>query len=337
MEFPAGYQPNPGAMFQAFNAYHLTAALKGAIELDLFTLIDSGAVTAAEMATRAGAAERGVRIVCDFLTVAHFLTKNGAEYGLTPDSAFFLSQRSAAYMGSAIFFLAHPSQMSGFTDMAAVIRKGGSVQDLSAVAPDHPFWVDFARNMAPISAVGAPAMAAILAKPGIRQNVLDIASGPGAYGIEIARRNGDAHITAIDWKNVVAVSAENAARAGLADRYSTISGDIFSADLGRDYDLILLPNILHHFDAATNVQLLERMRAAMKPGGTVATVEFVPNPDRVSPPAPATFSLVMLTQTPAGDAYTLSELEDMFRKAGFGPSATHAIPPSPQTLIVTAY
>ena len=337
MEMPAGFVPNPGAMFQAFNAYHLTAALKGAIELDLFTLIDTGATTAAQLARRANASERGVRIVCDFLTVNGFLTKKESIYSLTPDSAFFLSKQSPAYMGTAIFFLAHPAQMSGFLDMAAVIRKGGSVQDQNAVAPDHPFWVDFARNMAPISAVGAPAMAAILAKPGVPQKVLDVASGPGAYGIEIARRNAEARITGLDWKNVVAVSAENAAQAGLADRYSTVGGDIFSADFGKDYDLILLPNILHHFDAETNVKLLRRMRAALRSNGTLATVEFVPNPDRVSPPAAATFSLVMLTQTPSGDAFTLAELQGMFQQAGFGASTTHEIPPSPQTLIITAY
>lgn len=337
MEMPAGYTPNPGAMFQAFNAFHLTAALKGAIELDLFTLIDTGAATAAEIAKRANASERGVRIVCDFLTVTHFLTKKDGAYGLTPDSAFFLSKQSPAYMGSAIFFLAHPQQMAAFDDFAAVIRKGGSVLERSAVAPDHPFWVDFARNMAPMSAMGAAAMAGLVARPGVPQKVLDIASGPGAYGIEVGRRNREAHITGADWKSVVAVSAENAAKAGLADRYSTIAGDIFTVDLGRDYDWILLPNILHHFDPETNVKLLRRMRAALKPGGAVATTEFVPNPDRVSPPAAATFSLVMLAETPSGDAYTLAELEEMFRKAGFGPSTTHEIPPAPQTLIITEY
>jgi hypothetical protein len=53
------------------------------------------------------------------------------------------------------------------------------------------------------------------------------------------------------------------------------------------------------------------------PGGRVAIAEFVPNPDRVSPPTPAAFSMMMLTTTPEGDAYTFAELEKMAKDAGF--------------------
>ena len=59
------------------------------------------------------------------------------------------------------------------------------------------------------------------------------------------------------------------------------------------------------------------MRAALKPGGRAATLEFVPNEDRVSPPMPAAFAMTMLTTTADGDAYTLSELSAMYAEAGF--------------------
>jgi len=73
----------------------------------------------------------------------------------------------------------------------------------------------------------------------------------------------------------------------------------------------------------------------LKPGGRVATVEFVPNDDRVSPPMAASFSLMMLGSTEGGDAYTLAEFDAMFRDAGFG--ATTAQPLGPETLLVTEY
>jgi hypothetical protein len=64
------------------------------------------------------------------------------------------------------------------------------------------------------------------------------------------------------------------------------------------------------------------------------TLEFVPNPDRISPPVAAAFSLIMLGSTPSGDAYTFSELESMFRNAGFSGSLAHAMP-GPETVIVS--
>jgi len=70
-------------------------------------------------------------------------------------------------------------------------------------------------------------------------------------------------------------------------------------------------------------------------GGKVATLEFVPNEDRVSPAMPATFALIMLAETPAGDAYPRSELENMFSRAGFSSHEFHAMPPSPHSVLVS--
>ena len=80
--------------------------------------------------------------------------------------------------------------------------------------------------------------------------------------------------------------------------------------------------------------LLKKVHAALKPGGKAATLEFVPNEDRVSPPMPAAFSLTMLTSTADGDAYTLSELTAMYAEAGFSDMIGHPIPMSPHTIVM---
>jgi hypothetical protein len=100
--------------------------------------------------------------------------------------------------------------------------------------------------------------------------------------------------------------------------------------------VVLLTNFLHHFDTPTNTGLLKKVRAALKPGGTVAILEFVPNEDRVSPPAAAAFSMVMLGSTPAGDAYTFGEYQKMLADAGFS-GATHVpIGPNPNSAVLAA-
>ncbi len=58
-----------------------------------------------------------------------------------------------------------------------------------------------------------------------------------------------------------------------------------------------------------------------------------PNPDRVTPPVPAAFSMTMLLNTPAGDAYTFAELEAMLRAAGFESNEMLQVSASPQQLI----
>jgi len=68
-------QPTPERFFNALNAHQQTEAMKAAIELEVFTAIAEGKTTAAAIAERCAAAERGVRILCDFLAIHGFLTK----------------------------------------------------------------------------------------------------------------------------------------------------------------------------------------------------------------------------------------------------------------------
>src|SRR5215510_459912 len=74
-EQPQPSQPTPLRLFNALNGYQVTLAVKSGVELEVFTHIADGANTTKEIAHRANASERGIRILCDFLTVQGFLTK----------------------------------------------------------------------------------------------------------------------------------------------------------------------------------------------------------------------------------------------------------------------
>jgi ubiquinone/menaquinone biosynthesis C-methylase UbiE len=330
-------EPSPLLFLDTVNAYQRTAALKAAIELDLFSAIRAGTETASELAAKCGASERGMRILCDYLSVLGFLTKADGRYRLTQDSAIFLTRESPAYLGGATQFLLSPMLVDAFRDIAGAVRKGGTVVSAEGtVAPDHPVWVQFARGMAGFMTMPAQLMAKLIeADPERRLKVLDIAAGHGMFGIAVAQRFPNAEIVALDWPNVLEVAKENAAKAGVSDRYSTLAGSAFEVEFGSNYDVILIPNFLHHFDEATCISLLEKIHSALADDGKAVTVEFVPDEDRVSPPGAAAFSMVMLASTPQGDAYTFAELEGMLKRAGFSRTELHELPPSPQRLLIS--
>ncbi len=329
--------PNPLRVFQAFNAYQQTAAMQAAVELDVFTAIADRQTTAEQIAQRAGASERGVRILCDFLTVMGFLTKSDGSYALAPDAAMFLDRGSPAYMGSAVRFLDAPEVIRAYDHLADAVRKGGTVMsEEGTVVADNPLWVEFARSMAPLMMQPAEAVAqAVGASSGEKCRVLDVAAGHGLFGINIARHNPQAEIVALDWPNVLEVAKENARKSGVESRYSTIGGSAFDVELGSGYDVVLLTNFLHHFDPPTCESLLRRVHAALVPGGRAVTLEFVPNDDRVTPPEAATFSMIMLGTTPHGDAYTFAEFQRMFSNAGFARSEHFRRPQIPMSIIVS--
>ncbi len=337
MSTSAAQQPSPQLFFQTVNAFQRTEALKAAIELEVFTAIGEGNTTVAEIAKRCQASEKGIRVLCDFLTIMEMLTKQGDHYALTLDSATFLDKRSPAYVGGAVEFMCSPELTEATKNMTEAVRRGGTaMENNGTVDAENPIWVKFARGMAPLMMMPAQMIAKLVDPNADRKlKILDIAAGHGLFGIAFASRNPQAEITAVDWKPVLEVAKENAQKAGVSDRHRTIEGSAFDVEFGTGYDLVLLTNFLHHFDPPTNETLLRKVHAALADGGRAVTLEFVPNEDRVTPPDAARFSMQMLIGTPSGDAYTFPELERMFANAGFSRSTLHALPPTFQQVVIS--
>jgi SAM-dependent methyltransferase len=329
-------EPSLTLLWEAFTGYQHTAALKAAIHLDVFTRIAAGAVTIAALAEQCHAAPRGLRALLNHLVMDGFLAKDRERYRLTSTAAAFLDRSSPGYLGSAADFIASPMIVENFAHLTEAVRRGGTaIPDDGTLAPEHPIWVEFARAMAPLAGMSALLLANLLDvehAPGWK--VLDIAAGHGMFGITLARLNAAVEVTALDWKNVLAVADENARAAGVSKRFRALAGSAFDVPFGQGYDLVLLPNFLHHFDPPTCERLLVKVRASLAPGGRVVIVEFVPEDDRSGPPEAVRFSLTMLAGTPAGDAYTFPEYQAMLRHAGFERATLKDLPPSPARVVI---
>jgi len=324
---------SPDLFMEAVLAYQQTAAIRAALELDIFSEIGNGNETVESLARTTGAAVRGVRILCDYLTARGHLEKHGDQYRLTQSTAAFLNRRSPSWMGSVVEYLAAPEMTALFlSDPAAFVRNGGSI-GLANNASDHPIWVKFARAMGASRVPLATKIASELAVLSPRK-VLDVAAGHGMFGIAIARAVSDAQITAIDWQGVLSVAREIADAAGVSGRYQTLAGSAFDTDWGSGFDLVLLANFLHQLDQNGCVTLLKKARKSLASGGRAVAIEFLLNEDRVSPQFSAMFAFQMLGSTPHGEAYTAREFEDMGRAAGFASVIAKPLPPTPQSFIL---
>src|SRR4051794_23165547 len=162
MSSTATLAPNPAAIFDLLLSYEKSYALKGAIDLDLFTAIGEGAHTVPDLAKRCSASQRGIRILCDYLTVSGLLTKTGNEYELTPDASMFLNRKSPAFLGGATGFLLHPDMTRAFADIAETVRRGTTtLSGAGNVSDNNKIWIEFANDMA---AMMTPAAMEIAAK-----------------------------------------------------------------------------------------------------------------------------------------------------------------------------
>ncbi len=329
--------PSPEKIFAALEGFRRTAAMKTAIELDLFSAIAEQVDSVEAIAERCGCAPRGVRILCDYLCMLGFLRKETGRYSLSADAAAFLVRSSPAYLASAAAEArAGEALTDAFGRLTDAVRTGKTALSSGGVmAPEHPAWPEFARA----TAIPSRDLARLLAERldvgrQAPMKVLDIAAGHGLYGISVAEKNSRAEIFAVDWPQVLAVARENAVRAGVADRFHSIAGDAFTIEFGNDYDLALITNFLPDLDSVACEKLLRKIRSALKRDGRAAVFELVLNDDRVSPAPAVNLNLGLLAATPGGEARTAAELETILHRSGFSSTEAYTMPQLPFQIIV---
>jgi hypothetical protein len=321
---------SPQTILETLGAFRRTAALKTAIELDVFSAIGNGTATSAQLAERCLASERGIRKLCNYLAMLGFIKSNDEGYVLAPDAAAFLDRRSPSYLAApASEALAGTPLSAAFQTLTEAVRKGGTALDGGGtLAPEHPIWVAFARAMGVPGAFFAGLLADCLCES-VEQplKILDIAGGHGLYGIEVAKRSPRAQVFAVEWPQVLEVALSNAKANGVSGRFHPIPGDALSVEFGTGYDLALITNFLP--DLGSTEGLLKRIRSALVETGRVALFELMLNENRVSPPAAVDLDLALLATTPSGETRTASQLSEALRRAGFSRVEIRDIPPAP--------
>lgn len=329
-------EATPERIVEMLQAFERTEALRTAIELGLFSALGGSVRSLPELAKSTGASERGLRALLHFLASVGLIEKTADGYRAAADAARYLDRASSEYLGDAQAFYTSPTLRDAFRGLPESVRRGGSdPASIDSMRPDHPVWPEYARAMAPLFAGAADSLARLLLRddPAPR-SVLDVAAGHGLFGIAIARRAPTSVVTALDWAAVLPAARRQAEAAGVSDRYLTRAGDAFTADLGGPHDLLLAANFLHHFDPAGIGRLLDRFAAALAPAGRIGIVEFVPNEDRVSPPAVARFGLSMVATTTTGDVYTFDELAALLVAHGFDAPTLHPLARSPERAVL---
>src|ERR1700756_3217243 len=97
--------PSLDLVYNTLNAYQRSAALHSAIELDLFRAVGETAGDVPSLARFCSASERGIRILCDYMSILGLLIKSDGRYRHSPTSAVFLDPHSPASIASTARFM----------------------------------------------------------------------------------------------------------------------------------------------------------------------------------------------------------------------------------------
>ncbi len=316
-------------------SYQKTAALVAAARLNIFDLIGSSSVTAQNLADRADIPLKSVFALCDFLCILGLLVKSEGKYSIAAAALAYLKPGSGSRFLDSLDFLAAPEIMSLYLNHPEKFIKNGGSAGLGVTAENDRVWEKFAEAMLPFA---APASKLVASKMKSTHHsvsrVLDVAAGHGLYGIEFAHAFPEAEITAVDWQDVLEVAKSKADQANVGDRYSTLPGSIFDVSLPEKYDVILLPNILHHFGVAACTEILGKMKGSLSENGAICIVDFMPDPETLTPPEAVAFAFQMLATTPDGSAYTVEDYCEFGSAVGLKKTSAWRLFPTPATLLV---
>ena len=327
-------QLSPERISRIFWGAAMSLTLEAALHLNVFDQLDAGPRTADEVAKATKCAPRGMRALLGALVGMELLTREGDRFALTPESAAFLVHSKPTFFG-ALAERMREQYIPAWLPLEDAVRTGEPRRRVDTEGEASEFFPALVAALFRMNFPAARALSEAL-KVGdgnAAASVLDLAAGSCVWSLPIAQRSKHVRVTAIDWPGVLATARRHAEQHGVAAQYAFVGGDLATVDLGKGHDVALLGHILHSLGEAKSRDLLKRAAAALRPGGTIAIAEFVPNDERTGPLVPMLFGLNMLMNTEDGDVFTLAQMRGWLEDAGFRDVRTLAAPaPSPLIL-----
>jgi (2Fe-2S) ferredoxin/predicted O-methyltransferase YrrM len=303
----------PDELSDRIRGFQESRVILTALELDLFTAVGEGA-GAVEVAARLHTDPRATEMLLNALTSLRLLVKRDGSFHNSPAAGRYLAAGSRDSARPALLHIAHLWQpWSTLTDC---VRAGTAAarDDVSGLEQD---WTEaFIAAMHRNASERAPLVVRAVGAENVRR-MLDVGGGSGAYSIAFAQANPALRADILDLAAVKPIAQRHIEAAGVTDRVEIRAGDLRAGRLGEGYDLVFVSAICHMLSAAQNLDLLQRCREALGPGGRVAIQDFILQADKTAPRFAALFALNMLVSTHGGSSYSEAEYAGWLDEAGF--------------------
>jgi (2Fe-2S) ferredoxin/predicted O-methyltransferase YrrM len=337
----------PDDLQEKIRGFQESRVILTAIELDVFSAVSGTGIPACvpacapapqagmpvpQVAAKIGADARATEMLLNALVAIGLLTKQGDIFHNTPVAARYFIEGAPDDARAALMHTVHLWQR--WSTLSDCVRAGTSVTYQEAAERSDHWTRAFIAAMHRNAAERAPHVVRAVGTEGI-ERMLDVGGGSGAYSIAFAKAGEKLRAELLDLPVVCKLAQGYIEKAGLSGRITTRTGDLRSDDLGSGYDLVFVSAICHMLDEQENLDLIERCRKALAPGGRLVIQDFILEPDKTSPQSAALFSLNMLVGTEHGASYSEQEYAAWMREAGFANVARVRLP-GPSGLMIGA-
>ncbi len=296
------------------------AALKAALELEIFSRIAEGQRSLPALLRATGLDERGARMLLDALANIGLLIKSPYEYLLTPTAETFLVKGKPTYYGDA--WLAQ-LMWDARSQLSRAVRSGkpgipasvdGGARALALRA--SPTWVEWHAILQEFAGIWENLGVSAIEGEGLRALALGVEAGLRL--LPLAQRAVSAQVTVVDSAPALALLKPIVDALGLREQVHSVEGDWLTIQPEREaFDFALVDSITAVCSLEQNVGILHRTYEALRMGGRIVLRALTVDDERRGPSWVPLLGLDLLISTMDGDIYTTTEYRGMLEAAGF--------------------
>jgi SAM-dependent methyltransferase len=289
-------------------------AMLAGMQLDLFTPLKNGPMTADQIAAAIGISPTRLRLLLYCLVAAELLIEKDGKFSNTAEANEFLVKGTPSYLGNRHGSIAHRWASSLRT--AESIRTGMPQAKLDFSKSPQAELEEFLRT---INTYTIPTARALLEKYdfSLVKTLVDVGSGGAGLAITITKARPQIRATAIDLPQVVPIAQKIVEEAGATDRIKVIAANVVSGPLPGAYDVAVLKGLLHVLSPEDARSAVKNIGAALNPGGRIYIIGQILDDSRIAPLEAVGFNLAFINAFDAGESYTESEYRAWLTEAGF--------------------
>ncbi len=305
----------PETISRLFDAVYPSFAMLAGMELELFTPLEGGPLSAEQMADALGVQVIKLRPLLYALVVAGLLTVEDDMFANTPEADHYLVRGKPSYLGGQQELWA--SNWARILKTAATIRAGAPPEKYDYHSAPQDELAALFRGLYPGALVDADRL---MDQDDFStySTLLDVGGGSGALAIALAQANPHLKATVIDLPLVTPITRQFVEEANATNRVEILTADAVRDTLSGSYDVVVARHVVQVLSVDDSRALLSNLATVLKPGGVIHLLGWILDNTRLTPQNTVGYNLVLLNDYDDGQAYTEQEYQEWLAEAGFG-------------------
>jgi hypothetical protein len=307
----AGQVPLP--LLDAIYSLMKARSLMAGVRLGVFEALRDGPRTASEVAAERGLDAECTGLLLRMLAFAEYVDQKGDRFELSKLGRRSLVRGAPLEMWGYLEW--NYTQWDFVADLEELVKTGRGI-DFHATMTAPGQWEHYQRGMLEVARLQAPILAdRVPVRRGARR-LLDVAGSHGLFGAAICRKHPPMRSVVLDLPQALESARALACEAGIADLVEHREADLATADFGTGNDVVLLANILHHFQPDAIAEIVAKAHACLAPSGTVAIWE-IERPEPTSKAGTGDGAALFFRLTSTASCYSGDEYARSLTAAGF--------------------